>query len=169
MSIIMAAGGISAALVGKWTLDGGGVQAHSLPLLYAGNLLAGMGYGCAYTPPIQALINWFPDKKGLASGIVIGGFGSGALFFTPAINAMCVKFSTLPTYLGNSLDVAVENGRQFAQVGGQLQEVVYATASDLAKLPYDGLAEGFYVLGSGNTGVAAGLATIGTIYGLNIL
>merc|ERR1711892_448133 len=151
MSIILAAGGISAALVGKWQLKAGvrkamaaggiyfgsglaltaaGVMTHSLPLVYTGNLLSGLGYGCAYTPPIQALINWFPDKKGLASGLVIGGFGSGALFFTPAINAMCVKFSTLPTYLGNSLEV---------------------------------------VVGTGNTGVAAGLATIGAIYGANVL
>merc|ERR1719187_1863620 len=142
---------------------------HSIPLVYTGNLLSGLGYGCAYTPPIQALINWFPDKKGLASGIVIGGFGSGALFFTPAITAMCAKFSTLPTYLGNSLEVVVENGRQFAKVGGELQEVVFATASDLAKLPYDGLLEGFYIVGSGNTGVSAGLATIGALYGANIL
>jgi len=190
MSIILAAGGISAAMLGKWQLKVGvrksmaagalffgsglamtaaGVMQHSLPLMYTGNLLAGLGYGSAYTPPIQALINWFPDKKGLASGIVIGGFGSGALFFTPAINAMCLKFSKLPTYLGQSLEVVVENGRQFAKVGGQLQEVVYATASDLAKLPYDGLLEGFYVVGSGNTGVTAGLATIGAIYGANIL
>jgi len=190
MSIILAAGGISAAMVGKWQLKvgvrkamaagalffgsglamtAGGVMTHNLPLVYAGNLMAGLGYGCGYTPPIQALINWFPDKKGLASGIVIGGFGSGALFFTPAINAMCIKFSTLPTYLGSTIDVVVENGRQFAQVGGQLQEVVYATASDLAKLPYDGLLEGFYVVGSGNTGVTAGLATIGAIYGVGIL
>ena len=151
-------------------LTAGGVVYHSLPLMYLGNLIAGIGYGCAYTPPIQALINWFPDKKGLASGIVIGGFGSGALFFTPAINALCLKFSTLPTYLGQSLEVIVENGRQFAKTGGgQLQEVVYATTSDLAKLPYEGLTEGFYVVGSGNTGVAAGIATIGAIYAANVL
>ena len=42
-----------------------------------------------------------------------------------------------------------------------LQEVVYATAADLSKLPYDGLVEGFYLVGSGNTGVAASLAAIG--------
>jgi hypothetical protein len=41
------------------------------------------------------------------------------------------------------------------------QEVVYATTAELARLPYDGLAEGFYLVGSGNTGVAASLATIG--------
>merc|ERR1711962_936192 len=77
MSIMIAAGGISAALFGKWTMKVGtrksmvvggtlfgtafgltalGVSMHSLPLVYAGNMLAGIGYGCTYTPPIQALI-----------------------------------------------------------------------------------------------------------------
>merc|ERR1719187_7895 len=100
MSLMIAAGGISAALFGKWTMKVGirkamfaggtlfgcgfalaaaGIHNHNLAMLYAGNLLCGVGYGCAYTPPIQALIDWFPDKKGLASGLVIAGFGSGAL------------------------------------------------------------------------------------------
>ena len=83
---------------------------------------------------------------GLGTGLVIGGFGSGALFFTPAINALCMKFSQLPTYLGSSVELVMQEGRQFAQLGGQLQEVVYATASDLSKLPYEGLAEGYYVV-----------------------
>jgi hypothetical protein len=37
------------------------------------------------------LIEWFPDKRGLASGVVIAGFGSGALFFTPAMSALMQK------------------------------------------------------------------------------
>jgi len=129
MSVIMAAGGISAALVGKWTLKVGvrkamltggalfgsglaiaglGAHTHSVGLLYGGAMISGLGYGCAYTPPIQALINWFPDKRGLASGLVIGGFGSGALFFTPAINAFADKFSKMPTYLGQTADVIIQ-------------------------------------------------------------
>ena len=43
----------------------------------------------------------------------------------------------------------MQEGRQFARLGGELQEVVYATASDLSKLPYEGLAEGFYVVSQG--------------------
>ncbi|XP_023327563.1 uncharacterized protein LOC111700759 [Eurytemora carolleeae] len=185
MSVMIAAGGISAALFGKWTMKVGvrralatggllfgagfcvsavGVMNHSLPVLYAGNLLCGIGYGCSYTPPIQALIDWFPDKKGLASGLVIAGFGSGALFFTPMMNTLTNKFSQLPTYLGNSVEVVVEGGKQFATVGGQLKEVVYATTAELAKLPYDGLAEGFYLVNTGNTGVALSLASIGAMY-----
>merc|ERR1719308_439973 len=190
MSVMIAAGGISAAAFGKWTIKAGvrksllvggilygtgfgvasmGVSMHNIGLMYAGNLLCGIGYGCAYTPPIQALIDWFPDRKGLASGIVIAGFGSGALFFTPMMSALTNKFCTLPTYLGNSVDLVVEGGKQFAKVGGELQEVVYATSGELLKLPYSGLAEGFYVVGSGNTGVGAALATIGGIYAATVV
>ena len=79
------------------------------------------------------------------------------------------KFSVLPTYLGSSVEVVLEGGKQFTNIGGQLQEVVYATASELAKLPYDNLAEGFYLVGSGNTGVASALACMGAIYAGTIL
>lgn len=123
-----------------------------------------MGYGCSYTPPIQALLEWFPDKKGLASGIVIAGFGSGALFFSPMMNYLTKTFSTIPTYLGKSLETVTEGGKLFAKAGDGLQEVVYATAADLAKLPYSGLAEGFYLVDSGNTGVGMSLATMAAIY-----
>jgi len=189
MSVMIAAGGISAAAFGKWTIKVGvrkalalggvlygtgfcvasaGVSMHNVGLMYAGNLICGIGYGCAYTPPIQALIDWFPDRKGLASGIVIAGFGSGALFFTPMMNMLTNKFCSLPTYLGNSLDIVVEGGKQFAKIGGELQEVVYATSGDLLKLPYEGLAEGFYLVGSGNTGVSASLAAIGAMYAATV-
>jgi len=190
MSLMIAAGGISAAVFGKWTIKVGvrkamafgagiygsgfalaalGVMTHNVPVLYAGNLMCGIGYGCAYTPPVQAMIDWFPDRKGLATGLVIAGFGSGALFFTPTMNALMGKFSQLPTYVGQSAEIVLEGGKQFAKIGGELQEVVYATAADLAKLPYDGLAEGFYLVGTGNTGVAASLASIGAIYASIVL
>ena len=38
----------------------------------------------------QALIEWFPDRKGLASSLAIAGFGSGALVFAPLMNNMQV-------------------------------------------------------------------------------
>ena len=76
MSVMMAAGGISAALLGKLTLSLGvrkslacggllngagfgvaavGVMSHNLGLLYLGNLVTGLGAGLCYTPPIQVL------------------------------------------------------------------------------------------------------------------
>ena len=36
------------------------------------------------------MLDWFPDRRGLASGLVIAGFGSGALAFTPLVQNLCV-------------------------------------------------------------------------------
>jgi MFS transporter, OFA family, oxalate/formate antiporter len=53
-------------------------------------LMAGAGIGFAYVSPIAALIKWFPDKKGLVSGVAVAGFGFGAFLFkgTSAIGAL---------------------------------------------------------------------------------
>ena len=109
-------------------------------------------------------------RKGLATGIVIGGFGSGALFFAPSMNFLMSKFSVAPAFLGSGgVELVTEGGRQFALVGDQLQEVVYASASELARLPLSGLAEGFYLVGSGSTGAALAYSTMGLAYTAIIL
>ena len=107
----------------------------------------------------------FFSRKGLASGVVIGGFGSGALFFAPSINYLMQKFAIAPQYIGNNLEIIVEGGKQFTKVGDQLIEVVFASTADLAKLPaMDGLMEGFYAVGTGNTGLGIAYGTMGLIY-----
>ena len=152
------------------------------------NFLLNRIFSSTYTPPIQALIEWFPDKRGLASGIVIAGFGSGALFFAPMMNYLSAKYAQMPEYLGKSIETVNEGGKLFTKVGDTMQEVVMATAqgiiqcfintlvflnihifTDLAKLPYSDLSEGFYLVGSGNTGVAPALATIAAIYGATVV
>ena len=81
------------------------------------------------------------------------------------MNYLMSKFSLAPAFLGSSgVDLVTEGGRQFVQVGGQMQEVVYASASELARLPFDGLAEGFYLVGSGSTGVGLAYSTMGLAY-----
>ena len=130
-----------------------GVTTHSLPLLYLGNVVCGIGYGCAYTPPLQVLMDWFPDKRGLASGVVIAGFGSGALLFTPLINSLAAKFCVLPKLV-------------CPDAAGQL---VLCTASDLSRLPYPDLSPGLYLVGSGNTGVGTSLAVVAALYSSLIL
>lgn len=119
----------------------------------------------ADTPPLGALIQWFPDKKGLASGLVICGFGGAGLVFTQLVNMGTDHFQKLPTFAGlpGSLETTIESGRMLATVDGQQTEVVLATQADLAKLTTD-LAEGYYVVGSGDTGAAATLAVLGTGY-----
>lgn len=112
-------------------------------------------------------MQWFPDRKGLASGLTIAGFGSGALLFAPLMQQLMKYFAKMPEYLGSAGDIAttVVDGKLFALLGDQQAptEVVLAGASDLAKLPYQ-LAEGLYVVGSGSTGAAESLAVMGVTY-----
>ena len=44
-------------------------------------IIGGAGIGCAYVSPIAACIKWFPEKKGMITGLAVAGFGAGALFF----------------------------------------------------------------------------------------
>jgi len=152
---------------GGFLLGALGVATHQLWLLYAGyGFMAGCALGIAYTPPLQVLIEWFPDRKGLASGLAVGGFGSGAIVFTPFFQYLTQKFQKLPEYAGSfeSIKTITQNGRLYIeQTGGGLREVVLAQTSDLSKLQ-GYLQEGFYYIGTGNTGAAAALATIGVIY-----
>jgi hypothetical protein len=125
----------------------------------------GLGLGLSYTPCISTLIQWFPDKKGTASGITIAGFGSGALVFTPLVQNLTKYFSKLPEYLGNRNDFVLNNieGKLYVDINGSSVQVVDAIAADVAKLPY-ALQEGLYVVGSGSTGAAETLAILGAGY-----
>ena len=125
-------------------------------------MLGGTALGLSYTPPIQTLVSWFTDKKGTATGITIAGFGSGALLFTPAMQALMKKFAVLPEYLGPVKDFAINtvDGNMFVDINGKAVQVVEALASDIAKLPYESLQEGLYVVGSGSTGAAQALAVM---------
>jgi MFS family permease len=89
--------GLSAAVGGKWVEEVGprksvviaalcwglgfyvaavGVQMHQIVLLYLGyGVLGGCGLGFGYISPVAALIQWFPDRRGLATGLAIMGFG----------------------------------------------------------------------------------------------
>jgi OFA family oxalate/formate antiporter-like MFS transporter len=58
----------------------------SLYLTYG--LLGGAGIGFAYVCPIAAAVKWFPDKKGLITGLAVAGFGAGALFFAGPASAL---------------------------------------------------------------------------------
>lgn len=62
----------------------------SLPLyLLTYGVLSGMGMGLGYIAPVSTLIKWFPDRRGLATGMAVLGFGAGALITAPvAVNLM---------------------------------------------------------------------------------
>ncbi len=70
-ALLFAAGHLLAALAITW---------RSLPLLWIGyGVLGGLGAGLGYVVPVATVARWFPDRKGLATGLVIMGFGLGAL------------------------------------------------------------------------------------------
>ena len=143
-----------------------GIHYHLLPLLYLGyGVLGGAGVGLAYTPPVQTLMQWFPDKKGFASGLTAAGYASGALLFIPVVQQLMSQFRRLPTYLGppDSIQTAVVNGKLFAIVDGNTVEVVEALTSDISKLPVE-ISEGLYIVGTGSTGAASALAVMGATY-----
>jgi OFA family oxalate/formate antiporter-like MFS transporter len=84
--------GIGGVLVGVSFLLGAGLlsairQPWTLYVTYG--LIGGAGIGFAYVCPIAALVKWFPDRKGLITGLAVAGFGAGALFFAgPASELM---------------------------------------------------------------------------------
>lgn len=65
-------------------------------------LLAGTGIGLAFIVPIAVLVKWFPDRRGLISGIAVAGFGGGALVTAPIATRLILTVGVLHTfaYLG---------------------------------------------------------------------
>ncbi|MET0505380.1 MAG: OFA family MFS transporter, partial [Luteibacter sp.] len=69
---------------GGLVLGGIGVSIHQLWLVYLGcGLLGGVGQGLGYITPVSTLIKWFPDRRGLATGFAIMGYGGGAMIGAP--------------------------------------------------------------------------------------
>jgi MFS family permease len=71
----VAAGGLLVAAA--WVINS---LANSLPLLYLGAALGGIGVGCVYGTCVGNALKWFPDRRGLAAGITAAGFGVGSAF-----------------------------------------------------------------------------------------
>ena len=65
-----------------WTAMATAATLHQLYGYYA---VAGLGAAFVYSGSIAAALKWFPDKRGLAAGIIAGGFGSGSAIFIPII------------------------------------------------------------------------------------
>ena len=106
--------GVSAALWGGWlehagprkagfiaalcwgggmVLGGIGVAMHQLWLLWLGcGILGGVGQGLGYITPVSTLIKWFPDRRGMATGFAIMGYGGGAMIGAPIAVALMKHF-----------------------------------------------------------------------------
>ncbi len=91
------------ALIGALSLTAGLALsgfARSLPLLYLGyGVLGGIGVGFIYGVPIATCVKWFPDKKGLISGLSVAGFGLGSIVFAPICTALLAAIGPSATFL----------------------------------------------------------------------
>ncbi|MDA1018279.1 MAG: OFA family MFS transporter [Planctomycetota bacterium] len=184
--------GLSAAVAGKWlervgpravgvtaaVLWGGGffvgaagIWLHQLWLLYLGyGVLGGCGLGLGYVSPVSTLIKWFPDRRGMAAGMAIMGFGGGAMIGAPLKDALIASFYRAPDFLGSVTEIGLrtESGRRFAEVDGVSREVVVVGANEITRMIQEG-AQGVYVVGTGSTGVAETFCVLGAVYLLVML
>ena len=82
-------------------------DASQLPILVIGyGVLGGFGLGLAYIVPIAMLQKWFPDKRGLITGLAVGGFGFGAVLTAPIARRLIAGNENDPTSVFLPLGVA---------------------------------------------------------------
>jgi MFS family permease len=95
------AGFVAALCWGGGLLIGGfGIYVHQLWIMWLGaGVIGGIGLGLGYISPVSTLIKWFPDHRGMATGMAIMGFGGGAMIGAPLANILITYFKT-PTSVG---------------------------------------------------------------------
>ena len=151
---------------GGYLVGGAGIMTHQLWLLYLGyGVIGGCGLGLGYVSPVSTLIRWFPDRRGMAAGMAIMGFGGGAMIGTPLKEFFIRLFYQAPEYLGtvDQVSLVTEAGRRFVEISGALQEVVIIGAAEVRNLTMPG-AEGVYLVNTGAAGVAETFLILGVIY-----
>ena len=80
---------------GGFFLSALGIWLHQVWLLWLGSgVIGGCGLGLGYISPVSTLIKWFPDRRGMATGLAIMGFGGGAMIGTPLADALMRYFAT---------------------------------------------------------------------------
>ena len=80
-------------------------------------LMAGIGLGLGYIVPVATLVKWFPDKRGMITGIAVAGFGAGALITAPVATVLIRQVGVAQTFaiLGVVYLVAVTGAGYFMQ------------------------------------------------------
>jgi len=89
--------GVVAALCwcGGLVISAVGVAVHQIWLLWIGSgVIGGIGLGLGYISPVSTLIKWFPDRRGMATGMAIMGFGGGAMIGAPLADRLMRYFAT---------------------------------------------------------------------------
>ena len=85
---------------GGMLLSALGVYLHQFWLMILGSgVIGGIGLGLGYISPVSTLIKWFPDRRGMATGMAIMGFGGGAMIGSP-LAADLMKYFATPTSVG---------------------------------------------------------------------
>jgi MFS family permease len=184
--------GLSAAFAGKWLervgprtvgivsglswgsgllLGAVGIWMHQLWLLYIGyGVLGGIGLGLGYVSPVSTLIRWFPDRRGMAAGLAIMGFGGGAMIGAPIQEWLMKRNYVTPQYLGKTdgVELSTEQGKRWARVGDQKKEVVVVGEKEIAGLSLS-VEPGVYVVGTGSCGVGETFFILGIVHLIIIL
>jgi MFS family permease len=89
--------GVVAALCwcGGLVISAEGVYLHQIWMLWLGSgVIGGIGLGLGYISPVSTLIKWFPDRRGMATGMAIMGFGGGAMIGAPLADILMKHFAS---------------------------------------------------------------------------
>jgi MFS transporter, OFA family, oxalate/formate antiporter len=95
----------------SYLLGGAALYLKSIPLFYLGySVIGGIGIGLGYVTPVSTVAKWFPDKKGLVTGVVVMGFGIGAFMMSKMLAPMLLsgtKGNLVPVFLSLGVFFAV--------------------------------------------------------------
>jgi MFS transporter, OFA family, oxalate/formate antiporter len=82
---------------------------HLYWLYFSYGFLGGIGLGLGYIVPVATLVKWFPDRRGMITGIAVAGFGAGALITAPIASRLIISIGVLKTFavLGIAYFIAV--------------------------------------------------------------
>jgi MFS family permease len=165
-----AVGVVAAACWGGGFLIGSlGIWLHQLWLLYLGyGVIGGCGLGLGYVSPVSTLIKWFPDRRGMATGMAIMGFGGGAIIGAPLIDGLVDAFHRPPAYLGTreSVNPVLQAGGYVVQTTSGIAPVIVLSDKESAAWS---LPSGVYAVGTGSAGVAETFVVLGSGYFLVML
>ena len=80
---------------GGFVISAVGILSHQLWLMWLGSgVIGGVGLGLGYISPVSTLVKWFPDRRGMATGMAIMGFGGGAMIGSPLADILMNHFRT---------------------------------------------------------------------------
>jgi hypothetical protein len=155
----------ASCLGGGLVMSGLGIYCHSLSLVFGGYGLGGMGLGIALAPCVHSLMQSLPSWKGFASGISLASLSAAVIGSIPLSQYLMDSYRRLPKSISNTIDgnepvTNLIEDKLYVNIDGAAIQVFRALPQDLCKLPYQ-MSEGLYVYGSGSTGAAAAIATLG--------